>query len=284
MNSFGASDIRAQLNRGQATPFIGVYDVFSASIAYRSYSTLFISGFGFGASHYGLPDAGFITWTDLLHYVTRVRRVAPDAKLLVDIDDGFGDESVACHVAMSLEAIGAFGVVLEDQKRPRKCGHLGGKVLLPLDEYLHKLKAVLASRENLFVVARTDASDPEEVLERVRAYAEAGADAVLADGLTDLSMLRRMYEQVDCPVAFNQIAGGKSPAATLSELQNYGASLIIYSTPCLFTVQRAMEQCLSDLKEQDGSLEAVANASVDLTACNGLLQENLQASHARLVR
>jgi len=271
--------MRQNLMRGQATPFIGVYDVFSASLAARQYDTLFISGFGFGASHYGLPDAGFIAWTDLLQFVSRVRHVAPGAHLLVDIDDGFGDEKVACHVAMALESIGAFGVVLEDQKRPRRCGHLGGKVILPMDEYLHKLRAVLASREKLFVVARTDASDPEDILMRVQAYAEAGADAVLADGLTDLTLLRQMNRRVNCPVAFNQIAGGKSPSASLSQLEAQGASLIIYSTPCLFAVHEAIESGLRRLREQDGALEALANRSVDLAECNAVLEENLQASH-----
>ncbi len=282
--NFQDNALRQQLTAGEATPFIGVYDVFSAAVAANRYSTLFISGFGFGASHYGLPDEGFIAWTDLLHFVTRVRRVTPGACLLVDIDDGFGDESVACHVALALESLGAFGVVLEDQKRPRRCGHFGGKIILPLDEYLHKLKAVLESRNQLFVVARTDASDFDEILTRVQAYSEAGADAVLADGLPDLDMLRRISERVDCPVAFNQIAGGKSPGATLSQLEALGASLIIYSTPCLFSAHQAIDSGLQALSDHDGSLEALAGSSVDLASCNTLLQENLRASHRPLSR
>jgi len=68
---------------------------------------------------------------------------------------------VACHVVSLLEAAGASGVVLEDQKRPRKCGHLSGKQIMEMDDYLVKLKKVLATRNNLFVIARTDSSHPE---------------------------------------------------------------------------------------------------------------------------
>jgi 2-methylisocitrate lyase-like PEP mutase family enzyme len=108
-------------------PFIGVYDVFSATVAARHFDSLFVSGFGFAASNYGLPDIGFITWTDIVAFVQRIRTVLPTHNLLVDIDDGYCDPEVACHVVSVLEAAGASGVVLEDQKRPRRCGHFEGK-------------------------------------------------------------------------------------------------------------------------------------------------------------
>ncbi len=167
-------------------PFIGVYDVFSASLAARQFDALFISGFGFAASHYGLPDIGFITWSEMVYYVQRIRTVLPDHHLLVDIDDGYCDPEVACHVASILETSGASGVVLEDQKRPRRCGHFDGKQIMDMDEYLAKLKQVLATRRDLFVVARTDSSDLADIERRVLAFAEAGADAVLVDGLKSL--------------------------------------------------------------------------------------------------
>src|SRR5262249_57071468 len=68
---------------GSMVPFIGVYDVFSASLAAKYYQTLFVSGFGFAASHYGLPDIGFIAWPDVLNFVQRLRTVLPSHYLLV---------------------------------------------------------------------------------------------------------------------------------------------------------------------------------------------------------
>jgi 2-methylisocitrate lyase-like PEP mutase family enzyme len=171
-------------------PFLGVYDVFSASLAARHSDALFMSGFGFAASHYGLPDIGFISWTDMVDFVGRVRAVLPSHHLLVDIDDGYCDTEVACHVASRLERIGASGVVLEDQRRPRRCGHFDGTQIMELDEFLEKLSRVLETRGDLFVVARTDATDAAEAARRVRAFADAGADAVLIDGVPEFRARR----------------------------------------------------------------------------------------------
>ncbi|MDQ3120498.1 MAG: isocitrate lyase/phosphoenolpyruvate mutase family protein, partial [Verrucomicrobiota bacterium] len=96
--------MRDAVRNGEITPFIGVYDVFSAGMAGRHFDSLFLSGFGFAASYYGLPDVGFITWTDIVSYVQRIRTVLPTHHLLVDIDDGYTDPEVACHVVSVLEA------------------------------------------------------------------------------------------------------------------------------------------------------------------------------------
>ena len=180
---------------------------------------------------------------------------------------------VACHVATVLESSGASGVVLEDQKRPRRCGHFDGKQLLEIDEYLAKLEQVLAARRDLFVVARTDSSDPADIERRVLAYSAAGADAVLVDGLKSLDAVRELTGRVPQPFCFNQIAGGKSPPFTLTELGNAGVRLVIYSTPCLFAVQPAIMGALEAIRRDDGSL---ANSPIGVKDCNRVLQENLE--------
>jgi len=267
--------LREDVATGRMLPFIGIYDVFSASLAARRFDALFVSGFGFAASHYGLPDIGFITWTDIVGFVQRLRQVLPRHHLLVDIDDGYCDTEVACHVATVLEKAGASGVVLEDQKRPRRCGHFEGKQIMELDEYLAKLRAVLAARRDLFVIARTDASDPQDIARRVSAFAEAGADAVLVDGLKSLDTVRELSASVGRPFGFNQIAGGKSPPCTLSELRSAGAQLVIYSTPCLFATQAAVEEAMLTLEARDGSL---AGSPIGVKDCTQVLNEN----HARV--
>ncbi len=264
--------LREALQVNRILPFIGVYDVFSATLAGRQFDALFVSGFGFAASFYGLPDVGFITWSDIVSYVQRIRTVLPRHHLLVDIDDGYCDPEVACHVVSVLEASGASGVVLEDQKRPRRCGHFEGKQIMELDEYLAKLRQVLDTRRDLFVIARTDSADPADIKRRVLAFAEAGADAVLVDGLTSLDTVRELTSSVKKPFCFNQIAGGKSPACSLTDLQQAGVRIAIYSTPCLFPVQAAIDDALSNLRKQDGSL---AGSPVGVKDCTRVLSENL---------
>lgn len=267
--------LRAAIPARGPLPFIGIYDVFSASLAARHFDALFLSGFGFAASHYGLPDIGFIAWPDIVALARRIRTVLPRHHLLVDIDDGYGDPEIACHVVAELERAGVSAVVLEDQRRPRKCGHFDGKQVLDLEEYLLKLKRVLATRRDLLVVARTDSTDPDDVARRVRAFAAAGADAVLVDGLRDLSTVRALAGSIDAPFAFNQISGGKSPPCTLSELRQAGVSLVIYSTPCLFPVQEAIDRALTELRAADGLLPPATPPRVGVKACTDILRENL---------
>ena len=257
------------------TRFIGIYDVFSASLVASRFEGIFVSGFGMAASSYGLPDVGFITWTDMLEYVGRVRTVVPETMILVDIDDGYVDTEVAAHVTSRLEAIGASGVIMEDQRRPRRCGHVDGKQVLELDEYLPKLERVLSARDDLFVVARTDASDPDEILRRVRAFEEAGADAVLVDGLSDLEFLREVSAAVQVPRMFNQIKGGKSPAVGLTRLRELGVSLVNYSTPALFAAQKAIEATLEQLLVNDGDLGSLELPHAIVAECNEVLDTNL---------
>lgn len=268
--------LRTDLQRRDIIPLIGVYDVFSASVAGRHFDGIFISGFSFAASYYGLPDVGYIAWPDIVAFVQRVRTILPSHHVVVDIDDGYADVEVACHVVKQLESLGASGVVLEDQQRPRKCGHLDGKQIMELDGFVDKLNRVLDARNDLFVVARTDATDPDEAMARAHRFAAAGADAVLVEGVQDLELLRSLRNEVDCPLVFNQIAGGKSPPATLEQLSSAGVSLVNYSTPCLFAAHDAVNAAMSALKQDGGQLPVTRPGNINVKSCTRLLNENCE--------
>lgn len=269
--------LRERIAGPGTTPLIGVYDMYSASIAAQHYDGMFVSGFGFAASYYGLPDIGFIAWPDMMAFVQRLRGAFPGHHLLVDIDDGYVDPEVACHVVEGLERIGASGVILEDQKRPRRCGHADGKQVLPLHEYLAKLEMVLATRGDLVVVARTDATDEKDILHRAETLAATAADVVLVDGVRSVEWIRRIRAVVgDKPLLFNQIAGGKSPRLSLSELSDLGVDVAIYSTPCLFAAHEAMHSALTELKRADGRLPTPdATNGVGVATATRLLEGNI---------
>ena len=266
---------RERISKGGILPLIGVYDVFSALIAARRFEGVFCSGFSFAASAYGLPDLGFVNWRDIVDHSTRIRHALPSTHILVDIDDGFGDEVVAANTVRTLESNGLSAVMLEDQKRPRRCGHFQGKEVLPIEEYMVKLRAVLGQRKELFVIARTDASDPEEGIDRCSAYAEAGADGVMVEGIRDIKVAERLAAQVDCPVMVNQLHGGNSPNWSLKELEEAGVAIAIYSTPCLFAAQYAIEQYLDEFRKS-GRLPATG--TVELASCAEILNESINAS------
>ncbi|MFF3783644.1 oxaloacetate decarboxylase [Streptomyces sp. NPDC001933] len=278
--SYGTA-LRDEVRSPGTTPLIGIYDMYSASVVARHYDGFFVSGFGFAASHYGLPDIGFIAWPDMVAFVERLRLAFPSHHLLVDIDDGYVDPEVACHVVQRLERIGASGVILEDQKRPRRCGHADGKQVLPLEEYLEKLNLVLESRRDLVVVARTDATEESDILRRAEALAETDADVVLVDGVRSVEWIKRIRKVVgDKPLLFNQIAGGKSPRLSLSELTDLECQVAIYSTPCLFAAHAAIDSALTDLKQSDGRLpEFVPSEGIGVQRSTELLEKNISRHH-----
>jgi 2-methylisocitrate lyase-like PEP mutase family enzyme len=269
--------LREQIAAQGTTPLIGVYDMYSASIAAGHYDGMFVSGFGFAAAYYGLPDIGFIAWPDMVAFVQRMRGAFPRHHLLVDIDDGYADPEVACLVVATLERLGASGVILEDQKRPRRCGHADGKQILPLAEYLDKLERVLDTRRELVVVARTDATEEREILDRAKALAATSADMVFVDGVRSVEWIRRIRDVIgDKPLLFNQIAGGTSPRLSLSELSELGVDVAVYSTSCLFAAHEAMDAALTGLKDSDGRLPAVDRAGgVGVGASTRLLEPNI---------
>ncbi len=268
--------LRKEIRSGQfVAPFIGIFDAFSATIASKHSTNLFYSGFGFAASHYGLPDLGYIAWSDMVQAAWRIRQILPEHKLLVDIDDGYVDASVACHVSTQLERMGVAMIMLEDQKRPRRCGHFDGKILLPLEEYMEKLEMVLAQRTDLCVLARTDAVG-DEIYRRIERISMTDVDVIMVDGVHSIETLREARKITDKPLLFNQIAGGKSPRVTLSELMEAGSKLVLYSTPCLFAAQTAINDSLSAIFSNDGRLpDTTSGRSVSVAECSTLLQENM---------
>jgi len=260
---------KTRIKTNKILQLIGVYDVFSALIASKYFDGIFVSGFSTAASAYGLPDVGFVNWRDQVDISTRIRHVLPDSHILVDIDDGFGDEIIASNTVKSLENNNLSAVMMEDQRRPRMCGHFDNKEVLPIDEYLIKLKAVISIRNDIFVIARTDTLTPTDGFIRAVNYAEAGANGIMVEAITDLDVVYKLSNEVDCPIMVNQLQGGKSPNWSLQELEDAGVSIVIYSTPSLFSAQYGMETFFKSMKE-NGIMPT--NGTVGMDDCVNMLK------------
>jgi 2-methylisocitrate lyase-like PEP mutase family enzyme len=133
-----------------------------------------------------------------------------------------------------------------------------------------------ATRRSLNVVARTDVTEVGEIRRRAAAFAEAGADAVLIDGIKDLSLIGELARKIDKAFVFNQIAGGKSPSYGFHELKGAGISMVIYSTPCLFAAQSAIENAIRSIKGNHGHLPENGEGEVTIKNCNAILEDNLR--------
>ena len=85
------------------------------------------------------------------------------APLVADAEAGFGGPLHAFEIMKNMIAAGAAGVHFEDQLASvKKCGHLGGKVLVPTSEFITKLVAARLAADvcgvPTILIARTDAN------------------------------------------------------------------------------------------------------------------------------
>ena len=258
-----------RVRKQKILPLVGVHDVFSAAIAIEQvgFEGVFASGFSITASRFAGPDVGKITAHDVREFAGLVRDRLKSAHLLSDIDGGFGSGELAAQLVRDLEVRGVSAVIMDDQDG-HKCGHAEGKQVLTPEHYLEKLATVLANRQYLQVIARTDALCPEEGIRRAALYAEQGADAVMVEAIKDLSTLEKLASVVSVPIMVNQLHGGKSKNWSLDELQRAGASIVIYSTPTLFAAQDAITNYLMRLKKEQ---VLPSDGTATMAECNALL-------------
>ena len=141
----------------------GVFDAIGAKIAQKvGFEAMFQTGYGTSATLLGLPDYGFIGSTETIENARRISN-AINVPLIVDVDTGYGNALSVWKLVRELEAAGASGIFLEDQRWPKRCGHMQGKEVVTKEEYTEKLQAALDARsdKNFIIVARTDARATE---------------------------------------------------------------------------------------------------------------------------
>src|SRR5262249_6627651 len=147
--------------------------------------------------------------------------------LIVDADTGFGEPVNVERTVRELEAAGAAAIQLEDQRLPKRCGHLSGKELVTADEMCAKLRAAAAARQDqgLVILARTDARGVdgfEAALERARNYLDAGADWIFPEALASVEEFERFADEIDAPLVANMTEFGQSPLLSVHELAQMG--------------------------------------------------------------
>ena len=156
------------------------------AVAQAGFRAACLAGYGTAGSVLGLPDISLISSTEMLtHYANLIARV--DLPIMVDIDTGFGDVNNVIRTVRQVEQMGAAALFIEDQTYPKRCGHMAGKSVVDVDEYLPKLKAAVWARQDpdFVIMARTDARAVyglDEAIRRARLYAEAGGGHGLRGG------------------------------------------------------------------------------------------------------
>ena len=254
----------------------GVYDAIGAKIAENvGFDAMFQTGYGTSATLFGMPDYGFIGATETVDNARRISN-AISVPLIVDSDTGYGNALSVWKLVKELEASGAAGIFLEDQKWPKRCGHMQGKDVISQEEYTEKLGAAIDARENkdFIIVARTDSRATEgldKAIERGLENKKTGADAVFIEAPKSLGEMKRIGKEIKAPLVANMIEGGATPINSAETLSKIGFNIILYPLSVLFANAFATMNILKELKNT-GTTSKYKQKVVDFDQFNNLVE------------
>ncbi|WAC94237.1 methylisocitrate lyase [Mycobacterium sp. Aquia_213] len=221
------------------------------AVAEAGFEGVYVSGAALAAD-LGLPDIGLTTLTEVAGRGAQVA-AATNLPTLIDADTGFGAPLNAARTVTVLENAGLAGCHLEDQVSPKRCGHLDGKGVVPAADMVKRLRAAISARRdpNFVICARTDAAGIEGLpvaIDRARAYADAGADMIFTEALTEAAQFEAFRAAVDVPLLANMTEFGKSPLLSGRQLADIGYNVVIYPVTTLRLAMFAVEAGLREIE------------------------------------
>jgi 2-methylisocitrate lyase-like PEP mutase family enzyme len=228
---------------------LGAYNPMSARIVEKAgLAAVYMTGYGTSLSLLGLPDAGFATASEVM-FNARNMANAVGIPMIADADNGYGNAINVVRTVRDYIQTGVAGIHIEDQVMPKRCGHVAGRQVIPIDEAIGKYRAADQVRRamdpDFVLIARTDARGAvggslDEAIRRVNAYLEAGADVAFVEGPTSKAELARITKEVRGPVLYNQT--GVSPRLSVAEMKELGIAIAIFPNP----LTRLAIQCMYD--------------------------------------
>ena len=234
----------------------GMQDMISTAVANKvGFDIVYGTGYWLTASASGLPDAGIVTYTEMLNRMATLVRTSNGA-VIADADTGYGGLLNVHHTVKGYEAAGVTAIQLEDQEFPKKCGHTPYKRCISTEDMCEKIKVAVEARtdkENFLIIARTDvraSEGPDAALRRIEAYGKAGADILFYEAPQSEEEMRQACASTDLPMMANMADGGKTPILPAKVLEEIGYAFAIYPSMTSLVAAHAMEQALLTLKHE----------------------------------
>ncbi|CAN7241335.1 isocitrate lyase/PEP mutase family protein [Pseudorhodoferax sp. LjRoot39] len=233
----------------------GAFNALSARvIADLGYQAIYVTGAGVTNMWFGMPDQGFMGLSEIAEHTARIRD-AVEVPLLVDADTGFGNALNVRHTVRVLERAGADCIQLEDQVAPKRCGHFSGKEVISTEEAVSKIKAAVDARHDpdFLVMARTDAAAThgfEAAVERAQRFAEAGADILFVEAVTQPEEVRALPQRLAKPQLMNMVIGGRTPIFNADQLGELGYGIVLYANAALQGAVAGMQKALTVLRDE----------------------------------
>jgi len=253
---------RAMLHSGETFVQPGVFNAQSAKIAEAAgFRTVCVSGYGMSATLLGKPDVGLMTLTEVVQ-ITGYICDAVAIPVLADGDTGHGNAINVMRTVEQLVKAGVGGLFIEDQVAPKRCGHVSGKQVIPMEEAVGKYRAAVKVRDELdadvVLVARCDArgvagGSLDEVIRRGKAYRDAGVDVMFPEGVLSIEELARVAREVQLPLLYNRT--GVSPNMSLAEMRGLRIFLVINANGAHRAAARAMWDYLHAFAKEDAALD-----------------------------
>jgi 2-methylisocitrate lyase-like PEP mutase family enzyme len=255
------SQLRKLIARPGALMAPGVADALNARLVRRhGFEAVYMTGAGTTAVRLGMPDVGLLTMTEMVDNAARIAE-ASGLPVIADADTGYGGVLNVRRTVRAYERAGVAAIHIEDQEMPKRCGHLMGKQLVPVEEMQAKIRAAVDARDDpdFVLIARTDAiavEGFEAALERAGRYREAGADVLFveAPGPAELPLIA---PRLKAPLLYNMATSGKTPFLAKDEIERLGFKLIIYPNWLMLAAIRAASGVLARLREE-GTIAGVA--------------------------
>ncbi len=232
----------------------GVYAPSVAMLAERiGFKAVYLSGAAL-TGLLGMPDLGIITLTEVALF-TKYITSKISIPLIVDADTGFGEVLNIERTVRELEDAGASAVQIEDQVLPKKCGHLPGKEIVPVEEMVEKIIMATKTRRSrdFLIIARTDAravEGLEKAIERAKIYVEAGADIIFPEALESREEFEIFAKKIDVPLLANMTEFGKSPLLSVKELRDIGYKIVLFPVTTFRASMKASEKILKIIMEK----------------------------------
>ncbi|MBV9523719.1 MAG: isocitrate lyase/PEP mutase family protein, partial [Alphaproteobacteria bacterium] len=221
-------------------------------IEMAGFSAYIIGGYPVAAARYALPDLGLLGLGEI---ATAVRDIMAGSRLpvMIDGDDGYGDVKNVTRTIRTYEKMGASAIFLEDQAAPKRCGHMVGKDVIPVEAMERKIRAAAAARQDkeFFLVARSDARAVhglDDALRRGERYIKAGADGLFIEAPLSVAELERIARAFDVPQFCNMLDGGQTPLLTNAELHAMGFAMVVHGITLVTRVAKTMRETLAALR------------------------------------
>lgn len=231
------------------------FDALSARLIERAgFKLTFMSGFAVSAARLGVPDAGLISYGEMVDQGRSIC-AAVSIPVIGDGDTGYGNAVNVKRTVHGYAAAGFGGVMIEDQVWPKRCGHTRGKRVVSRNEALARIRAAVDARAegaDIVIVARTDARAThglDEAIDRARAFVDAGADVSFLEAPLDEAEMRAYCAAVPGAKMANMLEQGDTPVLSPDRLEEMGYKIAAYPLTLMSAAMRAMQQALEALAQ-----------------------------------